>query len=161
MLRAKEYLFCKNDYRAIQRVFGVDAPEKELRERELGGRISRSSAVGRSACVAASRSRVGLGCGRGGGATKRWQRSKNSANESCVAASASVASMTLPVTFRVRPAGTCELTALCGNCGMDTKPESAVPLDSCVEASGCADDEELAPACNCWRQCSAEGRILV
>ena len=36
--------------RAIHRVFGVDAPEKELRERELGGRISRSSAVWRSLC---------------------------------------------------------------------------------------------------------------
>ena len=42
-------------------------------------------------CVAASRSRVGLGCGCGGEALKRLQRSKNSANESCVAASASVA----------------------------------------------------------------------
>ena len=73
-------------------VFGVGASKKELRERELGGRIS----VEKSA----SRSRVGLGCGRGGGTLKRLQRSKNSANESCVAASASVADITWPVTSR-------------------------------------------------------------
>ena len=65
-------------------------------------------------CVAAPRSRVELGCGRGGGAIERLQRS---ANGSCVAALASVAGMTLPVTFRVGLAGTYKLMALCGNCG--------------------------------------------
>ena len=111
-------------------------------------------------CAAASRSRVGLGCGRGGGAIQRLQRSKNPANESCVAASASVAEITLPVTFRVGLAGTCELMAR-GNCGLDTEPEDAVPLDSCVEASGCAGDEELAPACNRWRECGADSELPV
>ena len=109
-------------------------------------------------CVEASRSRVELGCGRGGRAIKRLQRSKYSAKESCVAASASVADITLPVTFRVGPAGTCELVALCGNCGLDTEPKGAVPLVSCVEASGCAVDEELVPSYNCWRECSAESQ---
>ena len=52
-------------------------------------------------CVASSRSKVGLGCGCGGEALKRLHRSKNSANESCVAASASVADITTPVTIRV------------------------------------------------------------
>ena len=101
---------------------------------------------------------VEAGCGRGGRAIKRLQRSKNSANESCVAVSASVAGITLPATFRVGPAGTCELVALCGNCGLDTEPEGAVPLVSCVEASGCAVDEELVPSCNCWRECSGESQ---
>ena len=103
-------------------------------------------------CVAASRNRVGLGCGCGGEALKRLQRSNNSANESCVAASASVADITSPVTIRVGPAWTCEVMALCVNCGLDTKLEDAVPLDSCVEANVCTGDEELAPACNCWRE---------
>ena len=49
------------------------------------------------------------------------------------AASASEGDITSPVTLRVKPAGTCELIALCGNCGLDTEPEQAVPLDSCVE----------------------------
>ena len=62
------------------------------------------------------------------GAAGRLQRSKNSANESCVAAPASVADITSPVTFRAGPAGTCELAALCGNCGLDTKPEDVAPL---------------------------------
>ena len=54
-------------------------------------------------CVAASRSRVVLGCNGGGDALKRMQRSKNSANESYVAASASVADITSLVTMRVGP----------------------------------------------------------
>ena len=41
-------------------------------------------------CMAASRSKVVLGLGRGGRVLERWQLSKNSANESCVAASANV-----------------------------------------------------------------------
>ena len=112
-------------------------------------------------CVAASRNKVGLGWRRGGRALERQQRSKNSAKESFVAASANVFGIVLPVTFRVGPARTCELMALCGYCGLDTKLEDAVPLDSCVEANVCTGDEELAPVCNCWRQCSAEGRIPV
>ena len=61
--------------------------DKELRERESGGRISRSNAVRRSlrGCI----------CGRGGGALE--VATKNSAKESCVAASASVAGIVLPV----------------------------------------------------------------
>ena len=108
--------------RAIQRVFGIDASKKELCERELGGLISRSSAVRKSL-----RSSIwkwgGLGCGRGGGAIKRLQRCKNSRNESCVAALASEVDITSPVTLRVEPAGTRELMAQCGNCGLDTEPE--------------------------------------
>ena len=46
--------------RAIHKIFGVDAPEKELRERELGLRIGRSNPCG-GVCAAASRSRVGIG----------------------------------------------------------------------------------------------------
>ena len=88
------------------------------------------------------------------------QRSDNSRNESCVTASASEVGITSPVTLRVGPAGTCELMALCGNCGLDTESEFLVPLDSCVEASGCT-DVELAPACNCWRECSAESELPV
>ena len=72
---------------------------------------------------------------------KRLQRCKNSRNESCVTASASEVDITSPVTLRVAPAGTCELMELCGNCGLDTEPEDAVPLDSCEEASGCTDVE--------------------
>ena len=52
---------------------------------------------------------MGLGCRRGGGALERLQRSKNSANESCVAASANVAGIALHVTSRVGPGRTCEL----------------------------------------------------
>ena len=52
-------------------------------------------------CVAASRGGVGMGSGGGGGALKGMQRSKNSAKESCVAASASVADIESHVTMRV------------------------------------------------------------
>ena len=68
--------------------------------------------------------------------------------------------VTKPVRF-VGPTGTCELMALRGNCGLDTKPQGAVPLDSYGEANGCAVDEEHAPACNCWRQCCAGSWIPV
>ena len=36
-----------------------------------------------------------------------------------------------------------------------------VPIDSCVEAEICTGDEELAPACNCWRECRAKSEIPV
>ena len=97
--------------------------------------------------------RVGAGSGRGGGALERLQRSKNSANESCVAAPANVAGIALPVTSRVEPPETCELIALRGDCGLDTEPEGAVPFDSCVKDKGCAVD---APAYNFEGQCGAE-----
>ena len=61
----------------------------------------------------------------GGGAIKRLQRSKNAAQESCVAVSASIADIASPVTLRVGPARTCEMMALCVNCGLDTEPEDA------------------------------------
>ena len=51
--------------------------------------------------------------------------------------------------------------ALCVNCGLDTKLEDAVPWDSCAETNVCTGDEELAPACNCWRECSAESEVPV
>ena len=50
--------------------------------------------------MAASRNRVGAGSGE---ALKRMQRSENSANESCVAASASVADIKSLVAVRVGP----------------------------------------------------------
>ena len=58
------------------------------------------------------------------------QRCNNSRNESCVIASAS--GITSPVTLRVGHAGTFELNALHGNSGLDTKPEEAAHLASCV-----------------------------
>ena len=64
------------------------------------------------------------------------QRCKNSRKESCVIASAS--GMTSPVPLRVGPALTCELIALRDNSELDTKPEEASPLTSCIEAGGCA-----------------------
>ena len=76
---------CRSWDRAIQRVFGVNASQKELRE-ESWVVASAEAALCGKVCVAASRSRVGLGCGRGGEAIKRLQRSKNSTNESCVVA---------------------------------------------------------------------------
>ena len=48
----------------------------------------------------------------------------------------------------------------CGNCGLDTEPEDAVPLDSCVEVSGCTDMETVS-SCNCWRECGAESELPV
>ena len=60
----------------------------------------------------------------------RTQRKK-----SCVIASAS--GMTSPVPLRVRPAVTCELIALRDNCELQTKPEEAGPLTSCIEEGGC------------------------
>ena len=56
-------------------------------------------------------------------------------------ASASEVDITSPVTLRVGPARTREMMALCGICGLDTEPEDAVPLDSCVETCGCTDVE--------------------
>ena len=52
-------------------------------------------------CVAASKGGVGMGSARGGGALREMQRSENSAKESCVAASASVADIESRVTVRV------------------------------------------------------------
>ena len=54
-------------------------------------------------CVAAFRGGVGMGSGGGGGALTEMQRSKNSAKESCVAASESVADIRSLVTVRVGP----------------------------------------------------------
>ena len=41
-------------------------------------------------------------------------------------------------------------------CGQDTELEGAASCDSRVEAGICTGDGELAPACNCWREYSAE-----
>ena len=75
---------------SIQRVIGVDAPKKELCERELGGCICESGTVwgSLSRCIL-KQSGAGLGTRR---ALERMHRSKNSAKESCVAASANVTS---------------------------------------------------------------------
>ena len=51
--------------------------------------------------------------------------------------------------------------ALCVTCGQDTELEVAAPCDSRVEADICTGDGELAPACNCWRECSAEIELPV
>ena len=121
-----------------ERSLGVGAREKALRERELGGRISRSSTAWRSlrCCV-----QKWSGAGLWAGALERLQRSKNFANESCAAASANVAGIALPVTSRVGPTGTCELTELSGDWRLGTEPEGAVPFD-CVRDKGCATDTD-------------------
>ena len=64
-------------------------------------------------------------------------------------------------TSLVGPSRTSELMELSGDCGLGTEPEGAVPVDSCVRDKGCAVGVEDAPACNCWRQSSAESRIPV
>ena len=123
---------------------------------------SREAAVCEKVCVAASGGGVGTGSGAAGrGALTEMQRSRNAAKESCVAASASVADRRSFVIVRVGSIRTCEMMALCVTCGQDTELGDAVPLDSCVEADICAGDEELAPACCCWRECSDESRIPV
>ena len=90
---------------------------------------------------------------------------RNSEMESCVEAFAAAAwrvggtGRSGPVCVRtslVGPSGICELTELSGDCGLGTEREGAVPFDSCVRDKGCAVGVEHAPACNCWRQCSAE-----
>ena len=112
-------------------------------------------------CVAASRGVVGMGSGSGGEALTQMQRSRNAAKESCVAASASVADRRSLVIVWVGPIWTCGLMALCVTCGEDTELEDAAPCDSRVEADICTGDGELAPACNCWRKCSAESELPV
>ena len=77
-----------------------------------------------------------------------------------VTASASEVGITSPVTLRVGPAGTCELNALRGNCGLDIDPEAAVPLVAWVETSGCT-DVAIVPFCNCWAECGAESAMPV
>ena len=63
-----------------------------------------------------------------------------------------MADITSPVTYRVGLAWTCELKALCGNCGLVTKLEGAVPLDSCVEANACTETEtETETRCKTFR----------
>ena len=80
---------------SIQRVIRVDAPKKELCERELGGCICQSGTVwGSLSRYILKQSGAGLGTRR---ALERMHRSKNSAKESCVAASAHVTSLGLPV----------------------------------------------------------------
>ena len=90
---------------------GAAAPEGScgrihLRENSASGswvETSCETAMCGIVCVAASRNGVGIGCGGGGGALMRMQRCKNSANESCVAASASVADIKSLVAVRVEP----------------------------------------------------------
>ena len=88
---------------------GANSPERlcgwtHLRENSSSGSCVETScetAMCGIVCVAASRGWVGMGSGGGGGALKGMQRSKNSAKESCVAASASVADIESHVTMRV------------------------------------------------------------
>ena len=112
-------------------------------------------------CVAASRSGVEMGSGGGGEALTEMQRSKNAANESCVAASASVADMKSLVTVRVGLVRTCGLMTLCVTCGQGTGLEGAASCDCRVEADICTGHGELAPACNCCRECRAESELAV
>ena len=51
--------------------------------------------------------------------------------------------------------------ALCVTCGQDTELEVAALCDSRVEANIYTGDGELVPACNCWRECSAERELPV
>ena len=88
---------------------GAKAPERlcgwtHLRENSSSGSCVETScetAMCGIVCVAASRGGVGMGSGGGGRALKDMQRSQNSAKESCVAASASVADIESHVTMRV------------------------------------------------------------
>ena len=81
--------------------------------------------------------------------------------ESCVAAPASVADRRSFVVVRVGFIPACGWVALSVTCGQDTELEGAASCDCRVEADICTGDGELAPACNCWRQCSAESEMVV
>ena len=53
------------------------------------------------------------------------------------------------------------MAALSVTCGQDTELEGAALCDTRVEADICIGDGGLAPACNCWRECSAESVLPV
>ena len=78
-----------------------------------------------------------------------------------MAASASVADRRSFVIVRVGSIRTCGWVALNVACEQDTELEGAASCDSRVEADICTGDGELAPACDCWRECSAESELAV
>ena len=81
----------------------MDAIERENSSSGSWVETSCETAMCGIVCVAASRGGVGMGSGDGGGAPEEMQRSKNSAKERRVAASASVADIKSLVTVPVGP----------------------------------------------------------